>query len=224
MRLSLGYMNKVVASFLLAGAVAGCGSASSNDQGTSFSLLGFFSEAGSGESAELPAFDEISFPISEIDSEGVGRVGAETSVLGVENFLGCQGMRVDRVYLDYFVPGATSQPPSTIQAVSMIMGPSAGETSSCSSSLPAGFANISSRAYGTVAVVPAAVREWIVLNRASLPEAPFNLIISAYVAGVTTAGDRYESNSVEISAEVTPDLIITPTQGSDEEVVSEEVL
>lgn len=215
MRLSLGYINKVVAGFLVAGAVAGCGSASSNDQGTSFSLLGFFTEAGE-EGEPLPTFANITFPISELDEEGEATVGAETSVMGVENFLGCQGLRADRLHLSYFVPGATDQPPSTIQAVSAIMGPSGGSSegesvSGCESSLPPGFANISSRAFVTVPVVPAAVREWIVLNRGSLPEAPFNLIVSAYVSGVTTAGDRYESNSVEISAEVTPDTIIAPT-------------
>lgn len=222
MRLSVTNMNKLIAGVFVAGSLFGCGSATNNDQGVTFNFLGFFESVGSSSAALPTALGSISFPLSDPDSEGVSEgtssgAGSVNAIIGTQNFLGCQGLRADRVYLTYTVPGALENPPATTVVVSALMGPSSdGATAdpACTSSLPSGYANIDSRAFATIAVVPASIRQWLILNKGSLPEPPFNMIISATIGGVSTAGDRFESNEGELTAQVTPDIVISPTSGS----------
>ncbi|MBX7143743.1 MAG: hypothetical protein K1X79_04780 [Oligoflexia bacterium] len=221
MRLSVTNMNKLIAGVFVAGSLFGCGSATNNDQGVTFNFLGFFESSGTG-TGDLPtALGSISFPLSDPDAEDVSEgnssgAGSVNAVIATENFLGCQGLRADRVYLSYTVPGALENPPSTTVVVSALMGPSSGgaeAAAACTSSLPAGYLNLSSRAFATIAVVPASIRQWMILNKASLPEPPFNMIVSATIGGVSTAGDRFESNEGELTAQVTPDIVISPSTG-----------
>jgi hypothetical protein len=57
------------------------------------------------------------------------------------------------------------------------------------------------------------VRAWLNLNRASLPEAPFDLEATAEIEGVTSAGDQITSNSVTLLIRVLPDALIPGTSG-----------
>lgn len=229
MRLSIENISRILAGVALTGALYGCGGASSNDQGVSFTLLGFFEDVGDAGSDELPVgVVGVTFPISgsasnsNPDEDDTTLGGAVRVAIGVQNNLGCQGLRTDRAYISYHVTGAETQPPSTSQPVAILMGPADSEgVESCSSTLPPSFSTLANRSFALVRVVPPEIREWIALNRNSLPQPPFNLQISVEVSGVTTAGDSLVSNQATLLASVVPDVVIKPTAGGNDDTVVE---
>ena len=68
---------------------------------------------------------------------------------------------------------------------------------------------------GEVFVVPSEIVAWINLNRGSMPELPFTMEITAYATGVTSAGDRLDTNPIKYFVQFTPDEVVPPTEGSD---------
>ncbi|NMC63360.1 MAG: hypothetical protein GYA55_09365, partial [SAR324 cluster bacterium] len=86
---------------------------------------------------------------------------------------------------------------------------SRGLNDSPESSLSPGFQAANMISAGFIAV-PVEVTTWLALNRASLPEPPFTMAVTHYVTGVTSSGDRLETNKLTLFVVVTPDVIITP--------------
>lgn len=230
---------------LMAFALGSCGSASNNDQGVAFTLLGFFA-AGDVDGCDLPAGELGQFtPIGELDSSSIvgdseesGDSGAVLTYLGIQNNLTGQFIRTDRVLLSYYIEGASAQPPSTTLALSSVVGPSVVASDSSSdteggatndpfdSSLPPGFDNEScSREFLQFMVVPPDIRAWINLNKGSLPEAPFVMTATVEVTGLTSAGARLTTNPATYDVIFTPDPIIPPTidDGADTGGVTETV-
>jgi hypothetical protein len=64
-----------------------------------------------------------------------------------------------------------------------------------------------------VAIVPAAVREWLNFNRISLPEPPYSMEVYATVSGLSSSGNRISTNTSGIQVDVLPEVFIS---GSDE--------
>jgi hypothetical protein len=62
--------------------------------------------------------------------------------------------------------------------------------------------------------VPPEIGEWLALNRDSLPEPPFQMTLVTTAYGVTTAGDRIETNSLPYLIVVYEDRVITPSTGT----------
>jgi hypothetical protein len=56
--------------------------------------------------------------------------------------------------------------------------------------------------------------EWINLNRNALPEAPFHLIVTSYMTGISSGGDRFDTNREQLFLEMIPDNVIAPTDGT----------
>jgi len=239
--------------------------ASNNDQGMAVTFLGLFNSttlaqpnqgggagggltAGQGGCGQLPsvfvggairlgeAQPEPAVTLTDKNSSGTDESGAFVSVVGIQNNLYGQLFRADRVLIDYYVPGARAQPPSTNAPVALIAGPaeSAAQTGiqggqggqggqaqnpglrkPSHTSLPPSLSNVCNRALAQVTVIPSAVREWLNFNRDLLPEAPFKIEITVRVSGLTSSGDRVETNDGTFDFEVLPETYVVPTSGDE---------
>jgi hypothetical protein len=176
----------------------GCGSASNNDQGVSFTMLGYSVAA----SSLVPGTPVAACPTTPNLSGGVFAISTSTETAGatnqvlagvvVQNNLTTQFIRTISLDLQYFIPGASITPPSTTVPYGGVVAKAGGLR--C----------------GTVTIVPPAILAWINLNRSSLPELPFSLIARGQVVGSTSAGDVLTSNPVDIGYTVVEDNIIPP--------------
>ena len=192
---------------------SGCGSGSSNNQGVSFTLTGFFESSDDDAAGQVGVIEPLSFSSTE---DATSDAGAIFTFVGLQNNLSQQFIRTDGVFMDYFIPGASKQPPSSATGLSTVIGPAVSSTAGgdpFQSTLPPSFAgegapgNISK---AQVMIVPPDVLTWMNLNRAALPELPFLLVITVQVTGVTSSGDRLDSNEGEFLVEFTPDNRIPP--------------
>jgi hypothetical protein len=75
------------------------------------------------------------------------------------------------------------------------------------------LANICNRALAQVTIVPAAVREWLNFNRDLTPEAPYKMEVTIRVSGLTSGGDRVDTNDGTFDFEILPETLIVPTDG-----------
>lgn len=239
-------------------AVMSCGGngASNNDQGMSVTFLGLFSsnrltttQVGGGVGGVSPgqlgcgqlpggvvgayirlgeAGPEPGGTLNGSNLTGTDPAGAFVSVIGIQNNLYGQAFRAERLILDYYVPGASTQPPSTTVPVSLIAGPaesaaqvqtgansnntqssnSAGIRKPIFTSLPPSFSNICNRALSQATIIPSSIREWLNFNRALLPEAPYKMEVIMRVSGLTSSGNRVETNDVVLDVDVLPDTYV----------------
>lgn len=207
---------KRIFSALIAMVLVGCGSGTNNDQGVTFSFLGYYESSGGAPVGQLTT------PLTVDSSEGVtddsdGTEGEAITFLGFKNNLSGQGLRLQRVFFSYFVPGAMIQPPDTSAAQSLLLGPGAA-IPGVVTSLPPGFGSgLTATQYVATSVIPPQIREWINLHRTELPEAPFDMEVIAFARGITTAGDSVETNSASLMVRFLPDNLINPTDGEETE-------
>ena len=169
------------------GLTVGCGSATNNNQGASFQLGGVTNADG--------ATTFFTMPYSVIAN---GEDGGTTSynlvgTLDIRNNLEAQFITLQRAYLSYLVVGASDSVPDT----SIALGSVVASKGTFSADIP---------------VVPAQIRAWLSLHRASLPEAPFDLEVTISVKGVTSAGDTIETNESTVLVQVLPDDVINPPE------------
>lgn len=209
------------AALLLAG-VLGCGGAS-NDQGVSFTFLGYFQNTdGACDNATTTGISGVVVGLSSSDFTGgtptdVETVPENTATIGcarVQNNISTVGIRVQRIFLSYHIEGASSQPPSTSFPLGLVLGPATsngapGSLSNPTSSLPDGF-NVANSATSAVSLIPPEIFTWLNLNRGQLPEPPFTMVVTSTAVGITTAGDQLTTNPVDLYVQVTPDLQIPP--------------
>lgn len=223
----MGLQLKKLSALMLALGMVGCGGGgANNDAGMSFTLNGFNGTQNNLCSATT-FISAVALPISGGSvSEQSGAVGA-FSCANLQNNLVTQSVRVDRAMMRYFVAGAASQPPSTVTALGIVLGAASGNTSlpngngsqpgtKPGGTLPSGGTGSSGsggsgsgapRATAGFAVVPAAVAEWISSHRSELPPRPFEMIASVTVSGITSAGNRIETNELPLSVIVTEDNV-----------------
>jgi hypothetical protein len=198
-------MNKAcIAIVSLAGALlltlVGCGTASNNDQGVSFTMLGYSVAAsattpgattGAVACSTAPNLSGGVFAIST-STETAGSTNQVLAGVVVQNNLTTQFIRTISLQLEYFIPGSSLTPPSTTVPYGGVVAKAGGLK--C----------------GVVSIVPPAVLAWINLNRSSLPELPFSLVARGQVVGSTSGGDVLTSNPVDIGYTVVEDNIIPP--------------
>jgi hypothetical protein len=148
--------------------------------------------------------------------------GSVYAIVGVQNNLYGQVFRADRVLLEYNIPGSSVQPPSTNVALNMLAGPAEAGTQGgivpavgtpvtsirrpIVTSLPPTFNQICNRAFAQVPIIPASIREWLIFNSNQLPEAPFELEIVVTLTGLSSGGNRYDTNQGLFTISVVPDV------------------
>lgn len=202
--------------------LAGCGSATNNDQGVAFTLLGFYSadDVDDAEGCDSPTGTLGLF--STLNASGTDPASGTTAIFaGLQNNLSQQFIRTDRAFITYNVTGASRQPPDTSVPLGTIIFPSVSDSTSENSSagfvssLPPAFGGAGcSRGYAGFEVVPADIITWLNFNRTALPELPFRLDATVEVTGVTSAGDRYTSNPMTFFVDFLADVPINePTEG-----------
>jgi hypothetical protein len=152
--------------------------------------------------------------------------GAVYAIVGIQNNMYGQVFRADRVLLDYYIPGASVQPPSTNVAVNMLAGPAESGLGSTTggtaaqptpslrkpivTSLPPTFNQICNRAFAQVPIIPAPVREWLNFNSNQLPQAPFDLEVVVQLTGLSSGGNRYDTNEALFTLSVIPEIAVIP--------------
>lgn len=233
MRASIKNFWPVLAATLIAGLVAGCGDSTRNDQGVSVSFNGW---APTGSTCPpdqgittllVPIADTFitgggGIPDQEVGGDTIqnsGSVGGAVFLTAfLDNFLAFQGIRVDRAFHEYHIPGAGVEVPSTSVGVSLTLGPDntgvGDDQFGQDSTLPEGFSGLGSQGCANIPLIPADVRTFINLNRTAMPEPPFVMVVRTYVSGVTTGGNRVDSNAIEFEVVFTTDVVLPPTAGA----------
>ena len=231
--------------------------ASNNDQGVSVTFLGLFSSlpqqgangcangggnltSGNSGCAQLTnpitggyislgitSIGTAPTPLPGFSGLAVDPSGAVHAIVGVQNNMFGQFFRADRVLLEYYVPGASVQPPSTNVAVNFLAGPAesgqagangnAGQNGNGTSlrrpavtSLPPALSQVCNRAFAQVPILPSPIREWLNFNASQLPDAPFDLEIIVKLSGLSSSGNRYETNAGLFTFSVVPDVAVEP--------------
>ncbi len=196
---------KLLVLICLASLFVGCGSASNNDQGVSFTLLGFFAD-NKGETGLVG----IPMSLSEMTGSEPSSPGKDNLLisLGLLNGLTGQYIRLQRLYISYDIPGASVAAPSTTFPLAVVIAPSGVSGSGVKTSLPtaiSGATGAGNPTYLEFSLVPAAIKQWLNFNRMYLPEAPFVIEATVVASGVTSAGDQLDSNPGTIMIYVSPD-------------------
>lgn len=182
---------------LVAGAVS-CGSTSNNDQGVSFTALGFF-EDGTGEEGDagtvvfisetVPGTNGGPFPLFIPVDKDPEAPGLQGGYLGLRNNLTDQFIRTIRMDCSYNVPGADPalQIPDDSWHFTTVMSPASGEP---------GEVTAESESFTQVEIVSPDVLSFLNVNQNLLPELPFRLTAICVAVGVTSAGDTLTTNEV----------------------------
>ncbi|MEI6517431.1 MAG: hypothetical protein WCN89_01950 [bacterium] len=205
--------------------ILACGGngAANNDQGVAVTFLGIYGSVptpnqGGGTGNTSRGCVQIPAPLG-ITSIVLGDSSARTTAaVGVQNNLSGQFFRADRIFLDYFIPGAALQPPSTNLLVTVFAGPAeagsqgggqaggqaGGAVATPVSSLPPTFNRNCNTAFVLTSIVPAVITEWLNVNSASLPAAPYILEVTARITGISSSGKVYETNPAFLPIDVLP--------------------
>lgn len=197
----------VVALFLAAVCVVGCGDSGNNDQGVSVLFTGWFQDIGGATGLTF-----VNSPVSLADTqEALGDSGLITFFAGLQNNLSGQGVRIERIHHEFFVPGGGSIPPTSVGAPFQLgaEGDNNSETfGGQTSSLPDSFAGLPTTGFLGVPIITPDIFQFIRLNLAQFPEPPFVVTVRSYATGVTTAGIRVNTNSTDLDIIFTPDVLI----------------
>ena len=195
-------------------ALLGCGGAS-KDQGISVLATGLFETAGDSSSDEFPPGVVGVIAPQAPSAEAFGAVARTSAFMGFQNNLNGQFVNLRRAYFEYFVPGSDLAPPSSSQAISGVMGPGSlpdggGEEEGAvlGSSAPDAITTLASRAYAEVLFWPQQVRAWFNFNRDSLPEPPFNVTVRIHADAISSAGDLFVTNPIDVILIITPEVIV----------------
>jgi hypothetical protein len=179
------------------------------------------------------------------DGSTVGNIDASsgaTITLGIQNNLIGQFFRSDRMLLSYFIPGSSIQPPNTNVPLTLLEtqqggaggnggggnagggnagGGNAGAGQNnprrpANTSLPPSFGNVCNQGFGETLIIPSAIREWINFHRSELPEPPYTMEAYVTVAGLSSSGNRIETNTQGIAVDILPETFVEPTDGSED--------
>jgi len=232
MRSFWNYRIAVIGLVTTIGFLASCGGSTNNDQGVSFSLLGFRDACEESSGAVQPNITGLVRPLdptgtvepSAVDGDNFTS-GAVIAGLVLENRLAVQFVRTQRAFMTYYIPGASVQPPSTSEVATLFLAETGDTVSSTSTSTSTSTSSSgdsgsttegSSFGCASTFIVPAEIRQWLVLNQNSLPALPFTMEVTVYVTGLTSAGDRLDTNESSMLVQFTPDIRIPPDPSAED--------
>ena len=202
------YIGAAIGAALVCGGVlAGCGSTTNNDQGTSFLATGFFGDVG-GETglsglrvllvSDIPAISGA-LGIIDLDQEDdifvLPADGADVYIfMGLQNRLATQFMRVVRIDCSYDIPGASISIPDDSYNSSFVI--SAAGTGTNGSNIQNGNVIEPAEGYVSFTVLSTDLMSYLNVNRASLPALPFRMTATCRAVGVSQSGDVFETNDL----------------------------
>lgn len=176
-----------------AGNIYGCGNSSNNDQGTSFTATGFFSDSSgtTGDGGAIIALGRDVPTLEAEDSLGVAppvRIDgqAATTFIGLQNRFNQRPgtlqddgvfIRTERVDCEYVVPGAQIAIPGDSNPLGNVI--EAGESTT-----------------SEFLIISPDLFSFLNVNRSLLPELPFRMTAVCRAVGVTRAGATLTSNSL----------------------------
>ena len=199
----------------------GCGGGGANNDNGVGVTLEAFTAVQEGVCSQGIYVQSARMPISE--GAAAEQPGGYQGVVGcfqARNSLVTQAVRIDRALLRYFIPGASIQPPATVAVVSAYLPAASGNTSlpnpdtsgkpgtKPGGTLPSGGVGASggsSQVTAAFTVVPVAIREWVSAHRGELPPPPFDMVGQVQLSGVTSSGNRIETNEAFLTIVVTGD-------------------
>jgi hypothetical protein len=195
--MSIKYNKKllgVVSSIVVAAGIGCGGSSTSNDQGTSFLAYGYFRLI---EGEIVPVGGAILTLNPDNTLTGVDGVN-DIVLIGVENRLTKQFVRLQRADCDYTVDGSFIEVPSDSTPMSTVLADAPDETDE-NEAVVGGDAEINpnrSIIATPINIVSADLAAFLNNNKAYLPQLPYRLTASCSVTGVTQAGDVITTNSL----------------------------
>lgn len=196
----------VVAALAISGGL-GCGSASNNDQGTSFLAFGFFQDS-TGATGQTGSIVPLSADISGITVALPNEVELAadglyvTTSIGLENRMDTQFIRVVRIDCDYSVPGAEVAIPSDSFAYSTVLGPVATDTGTGGTDGgTGGTTSLGNRSFSEFFIVTADLYAFLNVNRERMPQLPFRMVASCSATGITQAGDVLTTNPLNYTVQ-----------------------
>jgi hypothetical protein len=179
--LSLG----LATAFCLGGIVS-CGSSTNNDQGTSFTALGYTSD-GTGDAGfigtPLPAFTDV--PFSGGSDSLLFYPNGLAPFIALQNNLTQQHILVKRVDCAYSIPGSTVSIPDNSTVVAGYLAATGGGEGT-------------STEYLQFPALSAEIVQFINVNQNNIPELPVDLNMTCTAVGVSQAGDVLETNPVNM--------------------------
>jgi hypothetical protein len=198
-----------------------CGDSTRNNQGTSFTFLGWYQ----------PELDEDGNPDPQGEPEAVTGLYYSldnpavdfTAYAGIQNNLYGEALRVQRIHYNYEVIGSSIQVPSTEVVINWFLGPSVDNSNGAfdqESTLPDSFQggdegeDFSPKGYVEVPMLPAALKNFLSLNRNRLPQTPFSLVVRSSASGVSTAGRQMRSNDFDFEI-VVVEQGVNPDSGNE---------
>jgi len=229
----------ISAGTFVAGLILACGG-TNNDQGVSVTFVGLY-----GVSAVVatgtPAITPTSTTTTTNQQQSTGCAtlpsvttrptftlasprGSVNAVAVIQNNLSGQFFRTSQLTLDFFIAGASVQPPSYSTNISILAGPAEAAFGNSGSgtgtnggtngnqglrrpqntSLPPTFLAICNTQTRQIPLLPAETVNWLLLNSDYLPPAPYTIDVDARFFGTSSAGDVFETNSVYIPIEILP--------------------
>lgn len=187
----------------------GCGSGSSNDQGVSFSLLGFYSPGDDFDVDDPEGLSGMTVGLSSAVDSG----GFVLARIGLQNNLSTQFISLRRALISYRIVGASDavQPPSTSVALNGTLFP----VVISEDGTPASSEDSENVSYPEIPVVTSDVLDFINFNRDSYG-LPFTLEVTITGVGVTSAGDTIETFPQTLLIIFVSDTAINPSDPSDD--------
>ncbi len=199
---TVGSILKYVLGTLIVLGTLSCGGATNNDQGTSFLALGFFidgSGEGEGDAGTIVYLNEDTafrlptqpIPLFVPVDKDPEEEGLQGGFIGLENRLTSQFIRTVGAECSYEVPGADPSliiPNDTWYFTTVLdPAPAAGEDEGDEAT---------NQAFVQILIASPSMISFLSVNQNSLPELPFNALVTCVVTGVTQAGDTLETNPV----------------------------
>lgn len=178
----------------LAGLLYGCGSASNNDQGTTFTATGFFADS-TGATGDTGAVIALGRDVPTLQTDGNdfgvadpvrldGR--AASTFIGLQNRFGGRAdtladdavfIRTERIDCDYEIPGSDIGIPSDSNPLGTVI-------------------EAGGSAFAEFLVISPDLFSFLNVNRNSLPELPFRMNARCSAVGVTRNGATITTNPV----------------------------
>lgn len=209
-------MRKFILISLVAVGLMSCGTASNNDQGVAFTAYGWAAPDDEGictfglvNTGTVTISGGSALIEGQLPSGEIFLAPSLCFVIGSN--LTKQTIRADRMFYEFRIPGASEQPPTTSAPFSVVLSPpqEGSEGGEGEEDGPkAQSVTIGGR------VLPNEIIQWISLNRGKLPSTPFRMEGIYRVSGVTSAGDRMETNEIGFNFSVVEDNVIPPGEAT----------